>query len=333
MNLELVNPIPALDSGKFLTNNGTILQWATVSTATPTIDQVLTAGATSASNNLTLTAGTLTSAHLKGSGLTATRIPYSDATGLIDSAGLTYDGTNVIGTGYARFDGGIGVGAAPGVGSTAAFLINFSPTSNSTVFKGLNMAAINTHSSSTTTFSRGIDFTITWQPAATTSDRICSSLQGGVATAKVDTTNVVTANNITVSNAYAKLGQIGTVKGGSHTGNLTITNGKTFDAFTPGIATGSTATHNFAYYDEGQYIDGTRTPDAWGLGINTPNNYINGNLNVGAAAASGIVNGINTVGGYAVGGVAGITATVTYVDTLLGAKTLTFTKGLLTAQV
>lgn len=35
---------------------------------------------------------------------------------------------------------------------------------------------------------------------------------------------------------------------------------------------------------------------------------------------------------YHVGATAGIDATVTYVDTLLGAKTLTFTKGILTAQ-
>jgi hypothetical protein len=42
---------------------------------------------------------------------------------------------------------------------------------------------------------------------------------------------------------------------------------------------------------------------------------------------------INTSTLFRVGGVAGINATVTYVDTLLGAKTLTFTKGILTAQV
>ena len=35
---------------------------------------------------------------------------------------------------------------------------------------------------------------------------------------------------------------------------------------------------------------------------------------------------------YNVGATAGIDATVTYVDTLLGARTLTFSKGILTSQ-
>jgi hypothetical protein len=48
----------------------------------------------------------------------------------------------------------------------------------------------------------------------------------------------------------------------------------------------------------------------------------------------GTVAGPGTVdaGAYKAGGIPGIAATVSYVDTLLGAKTLTFTKGLLTAQ-
>lgn len=42
--------------------------------------------------------------------------------------------------------------------------------------------------------------------------------------------------------------------------------------------------------------------------------------------------GTMSASGFLVGATAGIDATVTYVDTLLGAKTLTFTKGILTAQ-
>jgi hypothetical protein len=59
-----------------------------------------------------------------------------------------------------------------------------------------------------------------------------------------------------------------------------------------------------------------------GIGITAPAYLldVNGDVNIPAGST------------YRVGATAGITATVTYVDTLLGAKTLTFTKGILTAQ-
>jgi hypothetical protein len=59
-----------------------------------------------------------------------------------------------------------------------------------------------------------------------------------------------------------------------------------------------------------------------GIGITSPAYLldVNGDVNIPAGST------------YRVGATAGITATVTYVDTLLGAKTLTFTKGILTAQ-
>jgi hypothetical protein len=263
--------------------------------------------------------------------LTATRIPY--ATGnpgtLTDAASLTFDGTNVAGTGYARFDGGLGIGGAPG----ASFLINYLPILASNVFKGINMVATTTYSSGNVTFARGQDFGVKWLPT-TTSTRSAGNIIAAVAASSVDTTNITTSNNITVTSIIGGCQAVlNLIKGASHSGLLTAATGVGYYANTPLASTGAVYTHNYAFYDQGQVIDGTKTPDAWGIGINTANNYINGNLNVGAAAASGIANGINTVGGYAVSGVAGITATVTYVDTLLGAKTLTFTKGILTAQV
>jgi hypothetical protein len=50
-------------------------------------------------------------------------------------------------------------------------------------------------------------------------------------------------------------------------------------------------------------------------------------------AGVGTFAGIVSAAGFNVGATAGIDATVTYVDTLLGAKTLTFSKGILVSQV
>lgn len=60
--------------------------------------------------------------------------------------------------------------------------------------------------------------------------------------------------------------------------------------------------------------------DKVGIGMNNP------------AYKLDVTGDINASGVHRVGGVAGINATVTYVDTLLGAKTLTFVGGILTAQ-
>lgn len=209
-------------------------------------------------------------------------IPVSTGTGFSYNAALVSDTSyNLIGTGYARFDGGLGVGAAPGTN----FIINLQPTLNSAIFKGINLVATTTRSSGAVTFARGQDFSVVWKPAATSSDRTCSSLQGGVATAKVDTTDVITNNNIVVSNAACMIASILTSKGASHTGNLTVTTASCYNASIPGVVADSVVTNNFAFYDSGQYVDGTKTPNSWGIGINTPNNYINGSLSVGKATA------------------------------------------------
>jgi hypothetical protein len=64
---------------------------------------------------------------------------------------------------------------------------------------------------------------------------------------------------------------------------------------------------------------------------------VQGNSRLGAVTAPvyacDVTGDVNCTGAFRSGGTAGINATVTYVDTLLGAKTLTFTKGILTAQV
>jgi hypothetical protein len=56
--------------------------------AVPTIDAVLNAGATSATHSLTLTAGTLTAATINDSGLTASKLVFTDASKNLTSTGI-----------------------------------------------------------------------------------------------------------------------------------------------------------------------------------------------------------------------------------------------------
>jgi len=91
---------------------------------TPTLDLVLTAGDTSASNNLTLTNGTLTSNSLTDGTATLTGgvlsgvaitdyVPYTGATGNVDIGVNDFSATN------GDFSGDLTVGGNVGIGTTA----------------------------------------------------------------------------------------------------------------------------------------------------------------------------------------------------------------------
>jgi hypothetical protein len=269
--------------------------------------------------------------------LTATRIPF--ATGspgtLTDSANLTFDGTNVTGTGHGRFDTGVGVGGAPSETNGLFYILSSSATASK---KGLAVNITCTKNSGVggAGTELGLSFSTNWSPAALSAN-LTTGVLGGAFGGPTITTAASESHNPIVTQGYGYLGRIYTVDGSGATGHPTYTTAAAFWCQSPGLSILGICTHNYAFYDAGQYLDGTRTPDAWGIGINTPNNYINGSLSVGKNTAPAynidVTGDINCTGAFRSGGTAGINATVTYVDTLLGTKTLTFTKGILTAQV
>ena len=277
-------------SSQFVKGDGSLDSTTYLSTV-PTIDAVLTAGSTSAANNMTLTAGTLTAAHLKGSGLTATRIPYSDATGLIDAAALTFDGTNVIGTGYARFDAGIGIGAIPS--SISVFNVDYTTAGGITsACVGINVLFINTKqttlgSQGPTTY--GLRFDARHLQTLTNNRTYTSGGVFGASGFARVYTNASESFNLTEFSTYGFQPIIDVSTGASSTGTLTVTNAYNFGGLIPTCGQGAGATYRgaitnmFCFYDPGMATTGVT--NAWGIGINTANNYINGSLSIGKNTA------------------------------------------------
>ena len=95
--------------------------------------------------------------------------------------------------------------------------------------------------------------------------------------------------------------------------------------------------------DDGTTRTGIKIPSItggstnWAVASDGGNSYHVGNMRFGGSTAPtyaiDVTGDINASGIFRAGGVAGINAIVSYVDTLLGAKTLTFVAGILTAQV
>lgn len=240
------------------------------------------------------------STYLTGT-LTAGRIPYaSGAQTLVDAAALTFDGTNLIGTGYGRFDGGVGIGTAPSTtsGKIGQIAHNYTPTNTATSAYALTNNSIWNSSVGTNASIKAIAFNSLWTPADATgtATRTVTTLLGGQANLSVSSASLTTARNLTVTSAsgFETLGSIVRDTGLGYSGVLTVTKLIAFHsrAFT---VTGTPVIPDcYAFLDDGQ----TAGTNNWGIGINTPNNYINGSLRVGSAVAPTIALDVTGAGKF-----------------------------------
>jgi hypothetical protein len=213
--------------------------------------------------------------------LTSGRVPYATgAAVLTDSAGLTYDGTNLIGTGYARFDGGLGVGIAP---TTARFLYISKSISVTGVTPCCDIGYTNTSAGAGNGAPtiKGLAFTAIFQPTLAASKTYTSGFTAGLDGIVTVNSNVSETWNMLLPNIYGARTVLTVNKGAGASGALTVTNAYEFSAFGISATNGAVITNAFAFYDAGITV----ATNNWGIGINTANNYINGSLRLGSAVA------------------------------------------------
>jgi hypothetical protein len=214
----------------------------------------------------------------------------------------------------------------------------YSPYSTSTagaIIIGVDSSALSTPATSITG-GFGQKFSFTFAPPVLATSKISSNaIDAAFGNIVVTRPSIGSSNNLTSGplKVYdAKL----TINGGTGSGVLNITNSYNFYANTPTISNTSNVSmvNLYAFYDDGQVATGVS--NAWGLAINTKS-YINANLSIGKNTAPAypldVIGDISSSTLFRIGATTGINATVSYVDTLLGAKTLTFVGGILTAQV
>lgn len=265
-----------------------------------------------------------------GTGLsawTANGILYaSGTTTLANSSALTFDGTNFYTSGYAGF------GTAAGAIGTP---LNINYALSVGTMTGVNLALYNQRAAGGAN-TTGLGFLVAWQPvqASSTTARTMPTVRGIYGVAGLDTTYVTVAANETVTLAEGGYFKVYGIKGGSHTGTATITTGRGI-YISDASFTGSVTLVN----DYGLYIDNIIAGSTLNFAIYSAGGQSvhAGNFGIGSVTAPSyavdVTGDVNCSGAFRSRGTAGINATVTYVDTLLGAKTLTFTKGILTAQV
>uniref|UniRef100_A0A6H1ZEJ1 Tail protein n=1 Tax=viral metagenome TaxID=1070528 RepID=A0A6H1ZEJ1_9ZZZZ len=150
---------------------------------------------------------------------------------------------------------------------------------------GINSGIINTYNGTLVFYTYGLSFSSTWVPTIGGSHGGTNFLNYGGYGLTGITLNTAETKDYGINSNYGYLSTSQLTSATSGGGVAQITNNYNFYADTPTLNTNSVITNGYAFYDEGQYIDATKTPNAWGLGINTPNNYINGSLRIGSAVA------------------------------------------------
>lgn len=318
--------------------------------AQPSPAQTMSGGVFAGSGLLKITSGLLgvdTSAYYKSgdnptfanitdSGLTITRIPYTSTAGLlIDSSNLTFNGTDITCQGYGAFISGLTLD------STA-------PTITGGFFRGLLLTSIlnpiagyfsvnSTRNSGATGSGNSYGFILEnyWRPTVGSSSNRTAPLSISEKSSLGIVTGTGETKNYTITDGRTFWSYVTTIDGSGASGIPKITTAYNYYAATPALSTLGQISTCYAFYDAGQTV-GTQVTNPWGLGINTKS-YINANLSVGKNTAPAYpidcVGDISSSTLFRIGAIAGINATVAYVDTLLGAKTLTFVGGILTAQV
>lgn len=98
-------------------------------------------------------------------------------------------------------------------------------------------------------YSRGLDFNSRWLPGdGATGNKICSNLDGCYGQALLNTTNVTSGHNFTVTLATGVRAFVAASKGGSHTGNAVITKGCAFYVDDGSATGGAVITTQYGLY-------------------------------------------------------------------------------------
>jgi hypothetical protein len=143
---------------------------------------------------------------------------------------------------------------------------------------GIFEAVTNDRGSADTNTTMALNFTCVYDPDSPTANRTTTTLAGCYGLCKAvssDGTYTTTATN-----AYAFFGGIIAQKVGAAAG-ATIDTAYVYYAYPTTEQTGGVVNTAYAFYDAGQ----TAATTNWGIAINTANNYINGSLRIGSAAA------------------------------------------------
>jgi hypothetical protein len=208
-------------------------------------------------------------------------IPVSTGTGFSYNAALISDASyNLIGTGYARFNGGLGINGNPTAGN---FIHNYNPSTAGTVGYFLISTSVWNGPGTINTLATGINFSSFWIPAAgATGNRTVSLLQGGYGNIIFDVRGLIDSRNyiVTVANAYNTVLQLYKDSGTLGTVQMTAFNHYRAGAISNTGSVGIPTVN--AFYDSGQTAG---TTNNWGLAINTANNYIGGSLSIGKVTA------------------------------------------------
>lgn len=194
-------------------------------------------------------------------GATAGTVSASLAVIVDASKDIDFDGGDITTIGTGRFDGGIGIGAA----TAATGRLNIITTESLPTVAAI-WARIDNTWNITAPITRGVNFLASWKPAdQDVADKTGGSVFGAFGTAKLDTGSMTSGRNITLTNAYGVWGNVNCTKGGSHTGNATITNayslyasghiettsGVITNAIGLGIAEQTVGENNWAIYSVG----------------------------------------------------------------------------------
>jgi hypothetical protein len=187
----------------------------------------------------------------------------------------SYIDQDVTTTGTPQF-ASIGVGTP----ASATSIIYALDTFDATNVLGINGNITNTYKDAVPlVYTTGLSFSGIYKPALTGNKVLAGGGAYGanvLAHAYNDTTHDLTVVELIGIKSRAQITQ--SVGGGT----TTATNSYAYYAL-PNARTPTTSemTNSYAYYDEGQTV-GTNN---WGIAINTANNYINGSLRIGSAAA------------------------------------------------
>lgn len=115
---------------------------------------------------------------------------------------------------------------------------------------GLNVQATNVYDSVIFSFQRALTFLSEWKPpdVDVVPPHTCSNLDGCYGAAMLDTTDVLSNDNFTVTLATGLRAFIAATKGGSHTGNAIITSGCAFHVGNGATVGGAVITTQYGLY-------------------------------------------------------------------------------------
>jgi len=178
-------------------------------------------------------------------------------------------------TSSPQFDG-LGIGVAQG----ALDILTVSKNLDFSISRGIYGGPVVVRNAAVNALCRGLDFTTSFTPNAPEAASTLNNGTGAYASVKLITENGED-QAITIESARGFDSCIICQLVGAGGGSATITNAYNFYANNAQEINGGIITNAYAFYDAGQTV----ATNNWGLAINTANNYINGSLRIGSAAA------------------------------------------------